>query len=247
MDNRAIGVFDSGVGGLTVLDDLINHFPHEDFIFLADTKNNPYGTKSKAELEEIVERNIKYFENENVKAIVIACNTATANSYHLHPQVPLIRIIEPTAKRALEVGKKILVLATDYTISSGIYQNFLGDKAIGVKCSKFVGIVEEGLMGTEIAQEVVRSHVEEYKGKVDTVILGCTHFGLLTKEIKDVLGNINIIDSSLSIAPLLKEAIKDNNQTGRGKVIINTTGNPNNLKISWFKKPIDEIKQVFIS
>ncbi|HHU55875.1 MAG TPA: glutamate racemase [Acholeplasmataceae bacterium] len=246
MDKNAIGVFDSGVGGLTVLSDLIDHFPNENFIYLADTKNNPYGLKTKEELESIVSTNVNYFINENVKAIVIACNTASANSYHLKTNIPIIRIIEPTAKYAQQIGKNILVLATDYTISSGIYQHLL-NKATGVKCSKFVGIVEKGMMGTKDSYEIVERVLSKYKGKYDTIILGCTHFGLLKDEIISVLGNVNIVDSSLTLSPILNNYIKLNSQKERGKVIINTTGNPKDLKIDWFKKKYDKLSQIILN
>jgi glutamate racemase len=246
MDNRRIGVFDSGIGGLTCLSDLIEKFPYEDFLYLADTLNCPYGIKSKSELEAIVSKNIKFFEAQDVKAIVIACNTATANSYHLQSSVPIIRIIEPTATQANALSQNVGVLATNYTIDSKIYNRYLTGNVIGVRCSDFVSIVEEGLMGTQQALEVVKQKVLPLKGKVDTIILGCTHFGLLTKEIKAVLGDVKIVDSSLAIAPVLKEILKGQEADQKlGKVEILTTKDTA-LKISWFNKPYHSIKVVNI-
>lgn len=245
MDKRPIGVFDSGVGGLTVLNDLIEHYPDEDFIYLADTANYPYGLKSKQELETIIYQNINYLETENVKAIVIACNTAS--SIAIKAKVPIISIIAPTAKRAFEIGKKILVLATDYTISSEVYQKMLDDKAIGLKCSKFVDIVEKGIMGTKVAEEIICQHLSPYKDLIDTIILGCTHFSLLTDDIISCIGKKKIIDSSLSIAPILKDYIKPNLQNRNGKVVIKTTGKPEDLKFSWFTKQYESISQIVLS
>lgn len=246
MDNRKIGVFDSGIGGLTCLSDLIDKFPNEDFLYLADTLNCPYGVKTKTELEQIVSDNIKFFEAQNVKAIVIACNTATANSYHIKSATPIIRIIEPTAMIANSISQNIGLLATNYTIESQVYERFLTGKVIGVRCSEFVGLVEEGLMGTPKALEVVKEKVLPLKGKVDTIILGCTHFGLLANEIKTVLGNIRIVDSSLSIASVLEATIKDQRaENKQGNVEILTTKNEM-LNISWFNKAYKEIKVVKI-
>ena len=122
---RPIGVFDSGIGGITVLDSLIDLLPNEDFIYVGDTLNVPYGVKTPAQIEELVTNVTKYLLKQNVKAIVIACNTATANSKHLKniTDIPIIGVIEPTAKKAIEVTKrnKIAVLATQATVNSRAY------------------------------------------------------------------------------------------------------------------------------
>jgi glutamate racemase len=249
MDNRAIGVFDSGIGGLTALSDLIEKFPNEDFLYLADTLNCPYGLKTKSEIEQIVSDNVQYFERQNVKAIIIACNTATANSFHIKTNIPTIRIIEPTIKTANKVSNHIAILATNFTIDSGIYQKGLNGEAIGVRCSEFVGIVEEGKMNTPYSYDLVKNKLSNLIGKVDTLILGCTHFGLLTSEIKAVFKDITIIDSSLSIAPVLSNILDSLNLRSNnniGKVYLKTTGDPYALKIDWFSKELESLEKINI-
>lgn len=246
MDNRKIGVFDSGVGGLTCLSDLIEKFPNEDFIYLADNLNCPYGVKSKTELEAIVAKNIHFFEKLDVKAIVIACNTATANSYHIKSNVPIIRIIEPTANIANAISSNIGLLATNYTVNSKVYERYLKGRVIGIPCSEFVGLVEWGKMGTTLAYEVVAIKLGPIKGEVDTVILGCTHFGLLTHEIKKVLGDVKIVDSSLAIASVLKSFLQGKEASNKvGKVEILVTKDEK-LNIDWFNKAHEDIKVVKI-
>ena len=247
MDNRKIGVFDSGIGGLTCLSDLVEKFPHEDFLYLADNLNCPYGTKTKAELEQIVSNIIKYFELQDVKAIIIACNTATANSYHIKSKVPIIRIIEPTAQIANTISSNIGLLATNFTVSSKVYERYITGNVTGVPCSEFVGLVEEGLMGTETAFKIVEEKLYSLIGKVDTVILGCTHFGLLTEEIKACLGNINIVDSSLSVAPILKGILEDKASSAKKGSIEILVTKDEMLNIKWFNKPYQSMKLVRIN
>lgn len=228
---NCIGVFDSGIGGLTVLDDLINHYPNQDYLYLADLKNSPYGTKTKEELDNIVNDNIDYLVNRGVYAIIIACNTASTVEIK-NKDIPVFKIIEPTARIANKKATKVGILATNYTITSKTYESFLDISSIGVKCSEFVKIIEEGENNTVKSLEVVRNKVKDLDGKVDHVILGCTHFNLLTNEIKQVLPNIDIIDSSLSMSDEIKDIV--NLEGSVGKVtIVNTIHKP--LNINWFK------------
>lgn len=249
MDIRKIGVFDSGIGGLTALSDLIEKFPNEDFLYLADTLNCPYGTKTKEEIENIVKKNIDYLVNQDVKMIIIACNTATANSYGIIKNIPIIRIIEPTVNVANASIGKLLILATNYTIDSGSYKVGLQKEAYFERCSEFVEIVEKGLMKTKQSFDVVNHKLSKYNGKVDNVVLGCTHFGLLVDEIKESLGEINIIDSSLVLSGVVREELNKNNSNSDnkvGRVDIITTDEASMLKIDWFDKKITSIKKVNI-
>ena len=241
---KKIGVFDSGIGGLNVLNDLIEKYPSEDFLYLADTKNCPYGLKTSEEVKNITEKNIRFLEKQNVKAIVIACNTATANSYDITSSVPIIRIIEPTSKNAKAVGGVIGVLATNLTISKKAYQRFLPE-AIGIPASVLVDIAESGLAGTEKSYQVLEDLLNPYQGKLDTLILGCTHFTLYTKQIKSILKNVHIVDSSLSISKVLGNYMQIEND-GIGEVKILTTGNPQELNINWFNRKDVEVYNVVI-
>lgn len=246
MIKQAIGVFDSGVGGLLALQDLIRHYPNESFIYLADTKNCPYGVKSQNELKEIVTKNILFLENLGVKAIVIACNTASVVKLDITPSVPIIRIVEPTIAIAKKTGKKIAVLATNFTISQRTYQNLLGANSVGVACSAFVPLVEAGQYDTAESFNVVYDLVSPLKGKVDTVILGCTHFGLLENDIKKVLGEVAIVDSALSITPVLPSFVSLETDNINRKVTLYTTGDVSQLHIPWFSEKIDEKKSIVI-
>lgn len=257
--NNPIGVFDSGIGGLTVLDELINHFPHEDFIYVADTLHCPYGIKPKEEIASLVTRVTSYLLDQNCKAIVIACNTATANSAHLQDitSIPIIGVIEPTAKEAIAatVNKKIGILATNATIESNIYQDLIINnnlEAYPVKCSEFVEPIEAGEIDTDYSHQLVASHLHELrKQNVDTIILGCTHFSLYKREIKKVFPNSQLIDSGVATSKALYQELKNLDllkADGVGKVYLKNTKDEKLMRsqIGWFKKPYMSIEKIEI-
>lgn len=251
MRNRQpIGVFDSGIGGVTVLDALIDALPHEDFIYLGDTLNCPYGTKPPHEIANLVSNVVRYLLKQNVKAIVIACNTATANSEHLKDitDIPIIGVIEPTALKALEVSKNkhIAVLSTQATLDSKSYLKILKNEnteIYSLACPEFVELVESGHIKTLTSFKVVNEKLQNLKDKnIDTFVMGCTHFGLLEKEILSAVGKVDIVEcgkpTSETLYKILKENNLLNNQKYMGKVIINTTKDPKEMQhlISWFTK-----------
>ena len=248
VNNKYIGVFDSGVGGLTCLLDLSKHFKNESFLYLGDTQRCPYGTKSKEELEAIVESDIRYFERRDVKMIIIACNTATANSYHIKSNIPIIRIIKPTCDIVNKMGGTTAILATNYTINSHAYEEFLKVKSIGVGCSQWVNLIEAGKTDTNEAKISVEEHLKSIKGKVDNVILGCTHFGLLEDEIRSYLGDVNIVNSSTSLKEVVKKTLDEVGYSSNNfqDIRITVTGDPKTLNISWFTKEKLDIKKVCI-
>ena len=256
-NSKPIGVFDSGIGGLTVLDDLIEMFPNEDFIYVADTLNCPYGTRTKEDIENKVSDVANYLLSRDVKAIVIACNTATANSEHLKKitNVPIIGVIEPTANLASlsTKNKKIALLATSATIDSKKYQNLLtGINVYPVKCPEFVEVVENNQFNTDYSYELVKQKLIDLVDKdIDTVILGCTHFGLLSKEINNVFTNAILVSSGFATTKVLKRIMEDSNLMNEynrtGVVEINTSGSKSDVQnqINWFKKNyvgVNEIK-----
>ena len=209
--------------------------------------NCPYGVKTPEQIQQFVHDAIRFVEKMNCKMMVIGCNTATFNSYHIESEIPVIRIIEPTANEALErhsnrdQDEKIIVLGTNLTIDHGAYERFLGDKMIGVRASKFVEIAENGLQDSHHSKRICEKVLEDAKGKGNVVILGCTHFGLLENDIKHVLGHeIEIVESSKCIVNNVRESLKeigfnDNSHPKRVKISINVTGDPDAVKIDWFK------------
>lgn len=254
IDDRPIGVFDSGIGGLTVLEVLMEKFPNENFIYLADTYNCPYGEKSKEEVERITKDNAVFLNNMGIKALVIACNTATANAGNLssYIDIPIIGVIEPTASFAKSVTKNrnIMVLATDLTISVGSYQNFLKDYTVtAVKSSEFVKIVEEDKIEDDESFKIIENKLKIYENKnIDTIILGCTHFPLLSKQIGKIFPGATLVTSGIATAEVLDKKIIKNKVKNKQSLIIFTTGGKKELikKTHWFKKKIDFIQEVII-
>jgi len=263
-NNRPIGVFDSGIGGITVLSKLAEVLPCEDFIYVGDTLNCPYGIKTPEEIANLVTRVVRYLLSQDVKAIVIACNTATANSAHLKEfvKIPIVGVISPTAKYALKVSrnKNIAVLATNATIDSKSYQKLLDKKGIFnrgkkyfVKCSEFVTAIEDKQFANDYSFKLVKDKLEFLADKnIDTVVLGCTHFGLYAQEISRVLPQAKLVDCGGPTSQLLKKIMKkekiiaDDFRTGT--IRITTTGDPEQMKkqIDWFDKEYQGIFKVKI-
>ncbi len=257
-----IGVFDSGIGGLTVLKRLIEMFPHEDFVYVGDTINLPYGTKSKEELKKIVSNVSSYLYNYPVKAIVIACNTATANSHHLKDEIdiPVIGVIEPTAKYALNISNNILVCATNVTIDSNEYQNYImpnikdnNSHQYFLKCSDFVDAIENNVINTKESFALVNDKFKDIKGeKVDVIVCGCTHFGLYEKEFKSIFPDAEILECAYPTGMKLKEELEKrnllNDKKEAGKVSISLTKMQDNFydKTKWFTHPYDGVNIIKI-
>ena len=207
-----IGVFDSGVGGLTVLRALRERMPQEDFVYLGDTARLPYGTKSPATIRRYLEQNIKFLRQFPVRAIVVACNSASSV---LEPgeafSVPVYDVIGPGAEAACRasVGGKIAVLGTRATVSGGAYLariRKLRPEALvqQIACPLFVSIVEEGLEDDPIADRAAELYLSGLTG-VDTVILGCTYYPVLKRAIACVLGpDVLLVDSAETLATALQ-------------------------------------------
>lgn len=257
-NTQPIGVIDSGIGGMTVLDKLIEKMPAENYIFIADGKNCPYGTKTNEEIKKCCKDLINYLIKQNVKAIVIACNTASTHVDYLRTltSVPIISVIEPTAEHALLVSKnhKIGVIATISTINNKKYQNIIekaNSTCYPLACSEFVELVENHKLTEPVVQEVVTNKINALKNtNIDTLIYGCTHFGLLEEKIKNVLGELNYISSGDVTSDVLFKILSDDDKLNltkmNGTVHIYTTGEVDKIKkvTSWFKKPHEEIKRI---
>ncbi|WP_423188772.1 glutamate racemase [Alkalibacterium sp. f15] len=238
--NKPIGLLDSGVGGLTVLKAVIDCLPNESIVYIGDTKRCPYGNRSKEEIIEYTLELVQFLMDQHVKMIVIACNTATAHTLEIvknKVDIPVIGVIEPGSEAAVRLtkSKKVGVLATVSTVDSGFYEkSILGkDESIHVKslaCPEFVEIVEKNLYETVEAKKIVEKRLESFKtGNMDTVILGCTHFPLLTPFIQERLGiEVTLIDSgaltSYEVEKVLKEFKLDAKAPVTRTIDIYTTG-----------------------
>ncbi|MDD3957874.1 MAG: glutamate racemase [Candidatus Izemoplasmatales bacterium] len=256
MDNRPIGVFDSGLGGLSILKTLTRAFPYEDFIYVADLKNCPYGVKTKAQIAEYVSDISDYLVKRDVKAIVIACNTATANSQHLHLSIPVIGMIQATAKEAMQYRNRgsSLVLATDATVQSHLYRKALNAyqiEAIEVACPTFVMLVEEGKMETSESYRIVSEHLKPYQElAIDSVILGCTHFGFLKQEIHNCLPDAVLVGGGVEVSRQLRHELEHQDAFAsdlrHGVVSLVTTGDRDEFKekIQLMNMPYDEIRAI---
>lgn len=219
MDNRPIGVFDSGIGGLTVLKELSYVLPNESFVYFGDTARLPYGTRSKETIIKYAHQCINFLLSKDVKAIVVACNTASAAALPVMKEFfkePIIGVIEPGAAAAVEVNKnnKIGILGTCATINSGAYEyeikKLCPEKYIvSNPCPLFVPIVEEGWAQTEVAKMVAKEYLKPLiKEGVDTIVMGCTHYPLLKNVVKDIMGpDVCLIDPAHNTAIELKKVL----------------------------------------
>lgn len=237
---QSIGVFDSGIGGLNVLNNLVEQFPNENFVYVGDNLNVPYGIKTEEQLKEIIAKVFRYFEKIEVKAIVVACNTASAASETLECNVPVFRIIEPTAKNALAVSNNIGVLATNFTIESKAYDKYLKDNMKGIKASPFVPIIESDGINTIESQKVIDDIILPYKNEIDSIILGCTHFSVLEEDIIKRLGNVKIVDSCKAFNEVIKKYLDENNlnnDENKNRVTEINFTKEDNINIKWFKHP----------
>jgi len=212
---RPIGVFDSGVGGLTVLRALRAALPCEDFVYLGDTARLPYGTKSASTVRRYSLQCAAALSRYDLRCLVVACNTASAYALaalqEAHPDLPVIGVIEPGAAAAVEVSSQqsIAVIGTEGTIAGGAYQAAIHRlnprvRVVGHACSLFVAMAEEGWTSGPIAAAVARRYLEplfEVREPPDTLVLGCTHFPLLRAAIQAVLpAGVHIVDSAVTTA-----------------------------------------------
>lgn len=218
MNNLPIGVFDSGIGGLTVLKGLIKELPKESFIYLGDTARVPYGNRDTKTIKKFSVELAKFLSKQKIKALVVACNIMSAVSIpevkKLLP-VPVLGVINPTVEFVSKNlrGKKIGVIGTRATINSKAYDRAFSEFGITVEtkaCPLFVPLVEEGLFDSKITKLVAETYLSDFR--VDAIILGCTHYPFLSKSISSVLGsNVLLIDSAYPTAIDLKNLLTKKN------------------------------------
>lgn len=223
MDNRPIGVFDSGVGGLTVVSELMNVIGNERIIYFGDTARVPYGNKSKDIVTKFSMQDVRFLLTKDVKAIVVACNTVSSNSLvdlKNKFDVPIFGVVIPGANEAVKTtkNKKVGVIGTVATIRSNVYEEYIvaKDKEIKVyskACPMFVPLAEEDWTDNEIAYLTAKEYLTELVNfGIDSLVMGCTHYPLLRNCIKKVVGNgINLVDPAHETALVLKKFLEDNN------------------------------------
>ena len=222
IDNNApIGVFDSGVGGLTVVREIMRNLPDERIVYFGDTARVPYGSKSADTVIRYSRQIVRFLQTRNVKAIVIACNTASAlalETIEKEIDLPILGVVKPGAEMALQTtkNKKIGVIATEGTIHSGLYQRLISQKdpevtVYGQPCPLFVPLVEEGWLKDPVTEEVARRYLEELtRVEIDVLILGCTHYPLLRSTVKKVVGGqVELVNPAYETAQELKRLLAD--------------------------------------
>ena len=221
--NSPIGVFDSGLGGLTVLKSLEKILPNESFIYFGDTAHVPYGTKS-AKMVTLYSQNIMdFFLKYETKAVVIACNTASAVAFqHLKRiyDVPLFDVVTPSVEYSMKVTKtqKIGVIGTYSTIQSGVYKRMFKEHGNScsvheIFCPLFVSIIEEGWADSSIARDIAKIYLQDItNSNIDTLILGCTHYPIMANTIQSLLPNqIQLVYSGKTVGHKLAEYLKKKN------------------------------------
>jgi len=220
MNRKSIGVFDSGVGGLTVLKEILKALPHEGIVYLGDTARVPYGIRSREMVTRYSFDNTDFLLTKGIKLLTIACNTASSVSLEAIRKrlpIPVIGVVGPGAKAAVSVTRngRIGVIGTEATIRSSAYMEKIKEidgsvEVFGLPCPLFVSLAEEGFTDDDIALMVARRYLEDLRGRgIDTLVLGCTHYPLLKGVISKVMGaSVTLIDSAVETANEVKETLK---------------------------------------
>lgn len=245
MHKQAIGVFDSGLGGLTILNALRRTLPHEDLIYFGDTANVPYGSKSKQTVTRFSLDIAHFLEQQGVKMIIVACNTASALALpELRKQcrVPVLGVIEPGAQKAARSTKngRIAVLGTEATVRSNAYPKAIAKQLPHARvwqqaCPLFVPLVEENWAKKPVTQQIAQMYLTPVlRSKADTVILGCTHYPVLKTMLARVLGpRVKLVDSADTLAHAAKDFLHQHQvheTTGRGRITVYASDDPIRFK-----------------
>lgn len=219
-----IGIFDSGIGGVTVLREIVKILPKEDYIYYSDSKNNPYGDKKDKEIQQLCDKIVQQFIKNKCKAIVIACNTASAKADKFlrkkYPKIPFIAI-EPAYKMVYDYAydKPTLVMATKGTINSEKFKLLLKKynnyKTFLLPCVGLADKIERG--EKEEIKKCLKYNLLPYKDKVENIVLGCTHYPLVQKEIQEILGKVQFFNGAPNVAKHLKEILEEKDLLREGK------------------------------
>ena len=228
MVERPVGVFDSGVGGLTVVSQLFRSLPQEDIIYFGDTAHLPYGSKSKEAVTRYSLNIANFLKAQKVKIIVVACNTASSfalSSLKEKIDLPIIGVIEPGAQAAIDTTRnfKIGIIGTEGTIKSGAFEEALrrmdrNVKVFSRKCPLFVHLIEEGWQDKPVTLQIAEEYLSPLKDKgIDTLILGCTHYPLLKGHLSRIMGQeVSLIDTAEATAKAVKRTLEEKNLLRKG-------------------------------
>lgn len=223
MNNRPIGFFDSGLGGLTCIPHLMEALPNEKIIYFGDTARTPYGSKAVSTIKSFSAEIADFLVGQGVKMIVIACNTVSATCLEdlkqKFPDMPIIGIIEPAAEqtaRSSNKENKIGIIGTKVTIKSGIYEKLIrkinpDQEIYSVACPAFVPLIEEGIVDNDIMNLTIKYYLDEFirENHIDTLVLGCTHYPLIRKNLEIIYPDLRIIDPSEIVISTIIEQLAE--------------------------------------
>lgn len=227
-NNSPIGIFDSGVGGLTVLREIVKLLPMENIIYFGDVGRTPYGGRSKEIITQFTQQDISFLSEQEVKYIICACNSASTaiDDIKSDYSIDMIGVIEPSAKASVEKTKngKVGVIGTNATINSNAYANIIHSidpdlKVFSLACPLFVPLAEEGYIDKEATYLIARDYLQTMLDVgIDTLVMGCTHYPLLRDVIADIMGdNVTLIGSGEETAKTTIEILKQNNLLNMGE------------------------------
>lgn len=233
----SIGIFDSGLGGVTALNVIKKNYKQKDIVFYGDTCHLPYGDKSRKEIIKYSEEIVNYLIDKGVEVIVIACNSATSNALDTLKEkydIPIIGVIDPAIKKLSTLGsKKVGVIATETTIKSNKYYDKIKEldeniDVYSVACPKFVPVIESGKKDGEEIEKLIDLYISQISEKIDTLILGCTHYTIIKDVISRKYPKLTIIDPSIEVSRELENYISNINENGNIEYII--SGNVEKFK-----------------
>ena len=266
MDQRPVGVFDSGMGGLTVLHECLVTLPHEDFVYLGDAARLPYGPRPLPEIQRFAREIAAWLERQDVKLIVVACNAATSAAMpelQSELSVPVVGVITPEAHAAVQTtrNRKIGVLATEATVTAGRYESLIhalhaGVEVFQVACPKLVPLIEGDDPYGAATVDAVREYAESLKDAgVDTVILGCTHYPFIRPILQRVFGrDVTLVFSADETAREVAETLArkgiENDGSRDGAYRFLTTGDPDSFRemgARFLQLPIERVERVTIA
>lgn len=227
-----IGIFDSGVGGLTVVREVMRQIPNEKIVYFGDTARVPYGSKSKETITKFSRQIVRFLEKQNVKAIVVACNTASAyalDELEREINIPIIGVVKPGARVAAEVTRngKIGIIGTEATVGSQIYSRYIKEikpksEVVGKACPLFVPLVEEGLLHDPVTDEIAMRYLSGLiDSGIDTLILGCTHYPLIRSTVGKIMGErVTLVNPAYETARELRELLCEKNLLNTEKPLL---------------------------